>query len=625
MYRPVSKPELVLAVLVTAALWFTVHPLVGLVHDSVLYLGQALARQQPDAFQADLFLSLSGQDRFTLATALTSRLHAVLGIGIVNTSLLLLTQCLSALLLLALIRPMIGARAAWLGLLLYACASNGYGPEQTFGFAEPFLTARSLAEPMVWGALLAWYASRRLLALALLVAASLMHPLIALPGWVVVWCALLRKDARWALLLVPILGSAVSFVLLGWPPQLAPFDAQWLLAIKQRNVVFLHQMDLADWCKAVLPAFTLALVVRRRAVGWAVSLAVLDAAVLLLGAAVVAADLLHSALPTQLQLWRGLWPMQALGLVLLPWLVMEQTRQPAPLQLCIRLAALAALTAVNASVPSGPWLISWWLLLSVVPTDKVTTAVARWVTFATGALLLSAVASSVDVMTAKAPRSIPYAVHQLWMPWFATPAVAVSLLLLAWYVAARKAWLTVVAGLGLLGASAALWDQRTGLMHAIENVRPPNTHPWQTLIPEQAPVLWPGHPEAIWALLHRPVFYDETQGAASVFNRELAITFARRQEYFSAIRQAEIQCQLQHLMLRQPGQPACSTPMSSFGALCGTVPGLRFFVGTERWSPAWVSSWRLPDAPGDHAGFHLHDCERLQHAAPSGAESHPLI
>jgi hypothetical protein len=294
--RPLSKSEGLLAALLIAALWLAAYPLVGVRQDAVLYLGQALARLQPAAYANDLFLGLSGQDRFTLATGVTSRLFVGVGIGMANTALLLLTQALSAWLLFCLIRPWVGGRMACVGLLLYVCASNGYGPEQTFAFAEPYITARNLAEPFVWGALLAWQRGRLATTATLLVGASLMHPLIALPGWVVIGCSLLRKDPRWAV--VPLLLAAIvaGCVMLGWPTALAPFDAQWLAVIQQRNVVFLRQMDLMDWCKAIFPALTLWLVIRRQpAEAEPMPRRVLEAAVLLTGAAAVFADLLHSS------------------------------------------------------------------------------------------------------------------------------------------------------------------------------------------------------------------------------------------------------------------------------------------------------------------------------------------
>lgn len=620
--RSLSKPEAVLAALLIAALWLALYPLVGVRQDAVLYLGQALARLQPTAYANDLFLSLSGQDRFTIATGVTSRLFVGVGIGMANTAVLLLTQLLSAGLLFCLIRPWVGARMACAGLLLYACASNGYGPEQAFGFAEPYITARNLAEPFVWGALLAWQRGRVAAALALLVAASLMHPLIALPGWAVAGCSLLRKHPRWAVAPLLLATIVAGCVVLGWPAALAPFDAQWLAVIQQRNVVFLRQMDLMDWCKAVFPAITLWLVMRRQLAEAALTpRRVLEAAVLLTGAAAVFADLLQSTLLTQLQLWRGLWPMQALGLVCLPWLIWQQVHQPSPLRWSLGLAAAAAFTAVNASAPSAPWLIAWWLLLQAIPGDKVTRGAARAASFASAALLLSAIVASVQVMALRAPRVAPFALHQEWFAWLATPVIPVALFGIVWFITTRKVWAGLFIGVTAFTASAAIWDQRTPVMRAIDAIHPPSTHPWQALIPEQTGVLWPGHVEVVWALLARPVFHDHDLGAAVVFSRELAMRYAVMEKNFEAMRKAEVQCQLQHLLLMQPGQPKCATPVDALGALCLQLPELRFFVGAQRWAPAWVSTWRPPGAASDHAGFHLHDCQRLRATAVTTSQS----
>lgn len=611
MLRSTARSELLLAVLCIAALWLAVHPLTGVRHDAVLYLGQALARLDPPAYATDAFLSLSGQDRFTLATALTSRLYEGFGIGVTNAALLLVTQACSALLLFCLIRPWVGTPAAVFGLLLYACANHAYGPEQEFAFAEPFLTARSLAEPLVWAALLCWQRAQWLPAIALLVLASAMHPLIALPGWVVLFCTLLRKDMRWSLALLPIAALGLSYAIWQWPAQLAPFDAPWLKAIEARNAVFLRQMDLSDWCKALFPALVLITAARQGLSAGAIPRAALDAAILLLGAAALTADLLHSALPTQLQLWRGLWLMQALGLVLLPWLLLRDDQEFASPPWAVRLAALAALTAVNTSAPSAPWLIAWWLALSWCPPWPRTATVSRLLTLASALLLMLAVIASVEILTFRAPRLMPFALHQHWMPWLATPALSAVLIFFAWRIATRQLWAGGLLAIAALAASAALWDQRSPLIRSLEEVRPPAAHPWQALIPERAGVVWLGEPELVWTLLRRPVLYDESQGAATVFSRELARRFAASRELFNDIREAEIQCQLQHVILRQPGQPSCAPAVQDIAAMCGRVPGMRFFVAKQRLPAAWLSTWRPPHAPQDHASFHLHDCHRL--------------
>jgi hypothetical protein len=218
----------------------------------------------------------------------------------------------------------------------------------------------------------------------------------------------------------------------------------------------------------------------------------------------------------------------------------------------------------------------------------------------------------VDVLAARAQGVMPHAAHTLWVPWLATPAIALVLVGLALRFFGVQTWLAVAAGSGTLLASAAVWDQRSALTHAIEDRRTFSAHPWQALIPEQVPVLWPDHPEAIWALLQRPVFHDETQGAASVFNRELAMEFARQRKYFTEVRQAKSACELQHVMLRTSGPPSCAIPVESLGGLCSKVPGMRFFVGTEKWAPAWISMWRAPAPSGGDAIFHLHDCQRFE-------------
>lgn len=609
---PRSYTVLLAAALWIAALWLALHPLVGLAHDAILYAGQALARLDVSAYVGDAFLTLSGQDRFTVATALTSRLYPIFGIGPTHAALLLLTQSLSAVLLFLLVRSLAGLGPALAGVLLYAGAAHGYGPHQVFATAEPFVTARSFAEPLVWAGLLALRHARRAPAGLLLAAASLMHPLIALPGWVVWWCREFARDRRWLWAL-----PAVALVLLlapvfGVESLLSRFDPTWREIVELRNTVFIAQMDVNDVCKALLAGLVVWQVARLSQSDGGILRAVVLMSILLVGAAAWLADILGLVLATQLQLWRGLWILQGLGVVLWPWWAWHQMRTSGAWRASAALAALAAFTAVNADAPSAPWLLGWSVLHSALARyTPRTSGLPRVLALASASLLLMATAASVELASMRLPQLAPFPTQRSWAPLLGLPVTVVGLALALTWGLRHAPRTAAFVGVLALAASMAGWDQRRPLALAVDAVKPPTPHPWQELIPPGAPVVWLGQPGAVWALLQRPVLHDEIQGAAAVFNRELAMRFVRMRMMFEPLRQAKLQCQFDHIMLRQPGRPACATPAIDLAKLCVNLPTLRFFVTEDRWAPAWISSWAPPYADADSPTYHLHDCKRL--------------
>jgi hypothetical protein len=595
-----------------AAIWLALHPLVGLKHDAILYAGQALARLNASAYDGDVFLALSGQDRFTVATALTSRLYTLSGIGVTHATVLLLTQTLSATLLFLLTKSLVGNRLALGGALLYAIAAHGYGPQQVFSVAEPFVTARSFAEPLVWGAVLALRHGRLVPAGLLLTAASLMHPLIALPGWVVWWCRETVRDLRWLWLVPAIAFAGLVAPVVGVNSLISRFDPTWLHIVELRNTVFISQMDANDFCKTLLAGLVLWQRARFQTGEGGVLRAVLLMSILLLGAAAWFADLLRLVLATQLQLWRGLWILQGLGIALWPWWALQHVRTAGEWRVSAALASIAAFTAVNANTPSAPWILGWSALHIVLARHTPrTVALPRSLAFASALLLTLAIAAAVELASIRLSDSAHYTLHHVLTPWIGLPAAGISLASLLGWSAHRAPRTVAAAGALALAASATAWDQRSPLARAVDAVRPPSTHPWQELIAPNTPVLWLGQPEAVWALLERPILHDEIQGAAAVFNRELAVRFGSMRATFESLRQAKLQCQFDHIMLEQPGRPACATPASDLGKLCAQLPQLRFFVAEDRWAPAWISSWAPPATTSGSPSYHLHDCGRL--------------
>jgi hypothetical protein len=61
-----SKPGMVVLMLLGVTTWALSHAYAGIFHDAGLYTLQALARLSPESLSSDVFLKFGSQDRFTL-------------------------------------------------------------------------------------------------------------------------------------------------------------------------------------------------------------------------------------------------------------------------------------------------------------------------------------------------------------------------------------------------------------------------------------------------------------------------------------------------------------------------------------------------------------------------------
>jgi hypothetical protein len=225
-----------LGILWIVALYLLCRPYRGVRHDAMLYFGQTLFHQSPSWLQHDLFFQSTSQDQYSLFSTLFAPVLQVLGLSSAEIVTLL---ALHALLLFAVWQLTVGLAtpARWIALALVLVLPHFYAADNRFGYGEPFLTARTLAEPFAVLALALALRSRRALALLALVVATLAHPLMTLPAWLVVWRLLCEDDRRWnwaALLIAPMLALAAWNV--GPFSALAQrYDWQWLDIVRQAD------------------------------------------------------------------------------------------------------------------------------------------------------------------------------------------------------------------------------------------------------------------------------------------------------------------------------------------------------------------------------------------------------
>ncbi|MGO8977615.1 MAG: hypothetical protein ACLQNV_29365, partial [Steroidobacteraceae bacterium] len=170
-----------------AAIWLLTHRYGGITNDAQLYAIQALARIHP-SLGKDLYLQNVSQDHYTVLTPLYAAV--IRSMGLAPAALLLMILCRVCGLAAAwlLVRRFANPAAAALALALLIIVPGSYGGSGVFHTAEDFLSARSFAEALVVSALACHFGGYRRLGLAIASATLLVHPLMALPGVLLLIC-----------------------------------------------------------------------------------------------------------------------------------------------------------------------------------------------------------------------------------------------------------------------------------------------------------------------------------------------------------------------------------------------------------------------------------------------------
>jgi hypothetical protein len=529
--------------LLALALWLCARPYRGIRHDAILYAGQILNRLYPERFASDPFFMHGSQDRWSLFSPLMAPLVEHFGFAVPEMAGLVLCQLAFAIVCWHLARDWPSRALRWAAVCAVLVLPHTYGGLGEFGYAEPFFSARSLAEPFALGALLFLMRGRLGLALASAAGALAFHPLIAVPillvGWI--WLILGRRAWAWlglALVLPALVGAA------GVAPFQAlwqRFDATWMQGVSLANDnAFIATYNVLDWMPVVFDAIVLWLFVRAapteplRRLAKAVLLAV-PLATLAWG---LGADVFHDVLLTQLQLWRIYWPMHLLSMMALPLVVLQCWRRDAAGRWAASALCLAGL-AVMSNWPTG-WLCVAWAALSLAAARArapVAPAISRLAVVASG---LAMVAISAKVLRVSLTA---VAVSQQRFDDIGAAPVVLSLPFVAGMLAAgllalmhRRGGLVpaaVVAGI-LLAFGAMTWDERSAWERELE-AGPPGGKPlFDDVLPAGASAFWQGDEVLpVWLLARRGDFYSQTQGAGLLFNRSTSLTFMQRRAVMS--------------------------------------------------------------------------------------------
>src|SRR5882757_5496797 len=257
-----SKFTALSLVLMLVALWLAMHGYHGLTGDGQIYAFQAFARLHPQ-LTADLYLQNTSQDQFTLFSPPFAWWIGLMGL---ENAARLLTLVFSVWFLAAswsFAAAVAGRGPAWLAVAFLLIVAGAYGGAGVFRILDPSLTARLPAEALIITALACHLRGMKRLGFGLALGALFIHPLMALPGLLLLVCL-------WLPVRVGVIGAiggvfatlAIAVVAGNLPAAsavLTVMDAPWLDVVRERSqFLFLQLWSIHDWDINVQPFMSLA-------------------------------------------------------------------------------------------------------------------------------------------------------------------------------------------------------------------------------------------------------------------------------------------------------------------------------------------------------------------------------
>ncbi len=611
--------------LVLVVLWAITHVYKGLTGDAELYAVQALAKIRP-GLAADLYLQNVSQDRFTIFSPLYAWFIGLLGLQTAALSLTLLFTAgfLGAAWMLA--RELSSAATACLAVAALIMLKGTYGSYGVFSYAENWLTARTLAEALVAASLALHFIGRRNLGLLLAVAALAIHPIMALPG--VLLLLGMRLPLRIGLAglglgVTTALGLSVEASL---HPRssglLAVIDPAWLEVVKERSqFLFLQYWTADDWEVNSRPFACLAfytLVVDGRLRKLCIVAMMVGAGGLMV--ALIAGLVGPVALLVQGQAWRWAWLTAFLSVLLLAPVTQRLWRDEKCGPICALLLVLAWTFSVMDYDLCVVLAAAIWLVRKRI--DASAARYLRWAAAALGLVVAAwLLANSWTTLTSASPETgrDPLLIADL-RNIFGLGVSAVAFVLLLQYAIRSTRSILVLASISAALIAVAvvtlpgtlMRSQRDGTAGEVREFAD-----WRAAIPPAATVyVVPLHNSAAfaWFTLERPSYLSVDQSAGVVFSRATAFEVKRRSEVLRPLMDPDWRLLTQNIQ-RHAGRKIDNSPMpltrAGLVSICDD-PVLDFVVAKEN-----VGFEPLVHAhAGNWKNWNLYDCRRVRSRAP---------
>jgi hypothetical protein len=584
------------------AVWMVQHRYADITHDAMLYALLALARLHPDTLPYDIFLRFGSQDQFTIFSpvfAVMIRHFELAPAAAIMTFLSQAALCGCAWLV---ARRFMSPASALLGTGLLLALPGFYGSGHLFSYTEDFLTARLPAAALALASLAAALSGRMKVALGCIVAAMLIHPIIACAGVVMLLATFaaaprprLAATVAAALVLVALLAAVL--VPLG---PFARFDGEWLnLITGVTRYLFISNWSLDDWVRLGIAVAVLLL--GSLFAAQPLLRTVCACTIICACSAIVMnwiwCDLLHVILPTRMQPWRWVWMTAALSVLLSPVIVTESWNSGSTLQ---RAALIFIGSSLLLRADSGA-------AITLVLACLCTVLARLHPQFKYGRYALSCAFASLAFAVGLAiadglPAAIPLA-GALLAVWLIRELSQASL-----WRASVLAAAAAVACLAVAPGAVRSWTrfQYTPALRAAYAQ-------WRARLPVQAEVFWPESPVGVWYLLDRPSYWSAPQMAGFVFSRPAAVELDRR---VAAVRDALRSSGTYTGPARDPNSvkpvrswvPGTLESLDSSGLpiLCAD-PNLGYLVTSRRLGPtAMPPVTPNPARPNWH--YYIYDC-----------------
>ena len=535
-----APPAPYLALIALAALYALTHPFAGLVADSQIYMGRALADLDPAGVGRDLMFRFDGQSRFSIFPAIAAWLVARVGLIHAAMWLVGLSGALWFGAALVLARQAAPARMiACAAVLILAPAA--YGGFNLLRFAEGLAEPRPFAEAFVVFALGAWLAGRRVFAVALLAVAILFHPIMALAGVATLGVCLCFEDRRW--LLAALLAAALVVLAAALGAPLADrlrvaIDPDWLgLLIRRNAYLFPHLWPWSDYALEAVQAITILLAARHAAAPLRrLLLAGLIAGVVGVAAGYVCGRIDPVLLIVQVQLWRMWWLTGVLASLALALCAFDFGRKDGGEQLALALLALAWALAREAG-PYAPLLAAGAAYIDLRPANRrlaISESVVRalWLGVAAAVVMplvidLPALRFfAAEIQPDFTPSILPLALK------FLGPPLLFAAVALAGFgpprglAQAPRGALTIATAL-FAALAVLMWDDASSFDKGLGGSG--RQADLMALTPRMSgEILWLDSSLEPWIWLGRPSWSADLQGAGSVFSRDLALLWRDR-------------------------------------------------------------------------------------------------
>ena len=603
------------------ALWTLIHSYRGLTNDGVLYVLQASARLHP-YLTTDVVFSGTSQDSYTLFPPLYAAL--IQALGIIGASTILFAFCTTSHFLAAwlLVRRLFDSHSAYLAVAMLICVPSEYGPASLFHCAEDFLTARSLAEACVVASIAAYYWRRTWVAAGLIGIGMLIHPVMTLPGLLLLLCLIVPTR-------VAVIGAAAALagvVLTSWAAMhgfaplasFKPMDPAWLEVVEERSdFLFLKNWYWVDWEVQLRPLLSLvvALVIiedpKIRKLCGAAGLVGLS------GLALAAIPDVIGPIPILLQgqAWRWVWIACTVAACMVAPSALLAWRTGGWGRLCAALLIMGwVFPPIDGEIAFAGAGLAWAARWHIRGSRRVFNFVAYAVFGIIAAWTVGDLWLLVDNMVLHTKGTLDPIAFTRW-----TFALAPLSLACAWllYPLLRRFRFAPLIASGSL-AALVICFLPTSLLEVpgFDDIRHRDQYKnWREAIPESSSVLVLSPPPVFatfpWLTLERTSYTSSSQSAGVVFSEKTAAEIRRRSEVLKPVMPPDWRILSQFRRPSREKPTGALTPPSltaqSLKEICKDVQ-LGFVVSKD---DVGFSPMRHTEG-GDYQDWNLYDCRRVR-------------